>query len=82
MLKIHVGYERDTSSVKFMTISRQNSPEFLPGVSAGYCPEFWWLNMKWLEFRWGMHGRSVMVAVLETPCAIPPRNSNRWLNFI
>jgi hypothetical protein len=29
----------------------------------------------------GMHNRSVMVAMLGTPCAIPPRNSKRNGNF-
>jgi hypothetical protein len=37
--------------------------------------ELWWVNQEWLELRLGTHNRSVMVAVLGTHCAIPPRNS-------
>jgi hypothetical protein len=35
-----------------------------------------WMNHEWLYLRWGTHNRSVMVAVLGTPCAIPSCNSN------
>jgi hypothetical protein len=44
----------------------------LPDVSAGYCQGR--LVDESGVIR--MHNRSEMVAVLGTPCAIPPRNSN------
>jgi hypothetical protein len=37
MLKNPAEYKRDTSSAKFMAISRQVSSVTLPSVSAGYC---------------------------------------------
>jgi hypothetical protein len=38
--------------------------------------DVWWMNHKFLELRYGTHNRSEMVAVLGTPCAIPPISSN------
>jgi hypothetical protein len=37
--------------------------------------DLWWMNQKLLELRWGTHNRLVMVAVLWTHCAVPPRKS-------
>jgi hypothetical protein len=37
MLKSHAEYERDISSAKFTSISRQVSPDSLLNVSAGMC---------------------------------------------
>jgi hypothetical protein len=44
--------------------------------------ELWWMNQEWLELRWGHTiDQSVMVAMLGTPCAIPPRNSILFVKY-
>jgi hypothetical protein len=72
------------SQQKFTAICSLVSPAFLTGVSAGY-------SQTALVDEWGMittqmetQNRSVTVAMLRTPCAIPPRysNSNSKLQFL
>jgi hypothetical protein len=46
MLKKPAEYERDNSSVKFKTISRQDSPDSLVGVSAGISKDLLWDNQE------------------------------------
>jgi hypothetical protein len=38
--------ERDTLLAKFMAISYQVFSASLPGVSAGYARELWWMNQE------------------------------------
>jgi hypothetical protein len=45
---------------------------FLIGMVRG----LWWMNQELLELGWGTQNRSGVVAVLGTPCTMPPRNSN------
>jgi hypothetical protein len=54
---------------------------FLPDVSAGYCQRVLADGSRMIIIiiiitQVETHNRSVMVTVLRTPCAIPPRNSN------
>jgi hypothetical protein len=56
-----------------------NAPSFsalLPDVSAGYCQGCLVDESGVIRTQIRMHNRSETVAVLGTPCTIPPRNSN------
>jgi hypothetical protein len=55
---------------------RQVSPASLPNISAGYCQRAVVDELGKSRTQMGTHNRSVMVAVLGAPYAIPPRNSN------
>jgi hypothetical protein len=61
-------------------LHRQNSlacPALLLDVSVGYW-QMWWMNQEWLELRWAMHIRLVMVKVHGTPCVVPPCSNKIW----
>jgi hypothetical protein len=76
MLKYSAEYERDTSQAKFMAISHQVSLASLPDVSACYCRRYLMDELGMIRTQMGTHNKSEIVAVLGTPCAIPPRNVN------
>jgi hypothetical protein len=75
MLENSTGRKRDHSSAKFTAISRQVSPASPPDVSAGNCQRALVDESGIIRTQMNTHNRSVMVAVLGTLCAIPPRNN-------
>jgi hypothetical protein len=76
MLKTPAEYERDISLAKFTDINAK----FLLlhyEVSVGYCHRTLVDGSGMIRTQIGKHSRSVMVAVYDTPRAIPPRNNNQ-----
>jgi hypothetical protein len=67
---------RDTSQTKFTAICRQVSPAYHQYVCAVYGQTPLVHESGMIRTQMGTHNTSGMVAVLETPCVIPPRNSN------
>jgi hypothetical protein len=63
---------RDTSPAKFAVISRKVSLASLADISAGYCQIALVDGSGIIRTQMGTHNRSEVVAVLGTPCAIPP----------
>jgi hypothetical protein len=76
MLKNPAEYGRDTTSEQVMTISHQASLALLLGVSTGVCKRDLVDESGMIRTQIGMHNRSLMPAVLGTPFAILPHNSN------
>jgi hypothetical protein len=72
--------EIDTSSAKFKDMSRQVSPASLLHASAGNYQTAVVDESEMIRTQMGKQNRSEMVAEHETPCTIPPRNtnSNTW----
>jgi hypothetical protein len=58
-----------------MAISRHASPPSLPDLSAAYCQRPLVDESGMIKTQIGTHNTSEMVALLGTPCAIPPHNS-------
>jgi hypothetical protein len=79
MLKNPAGFKRENSSVKFTAISRQVSPDSLLGACWDI-PESSGGRIRSDENSDVEHTvDQKMVAVLGTPCAIPPLNSNQYI---
>jgi hypothetical protein len=51
------------------------SPPSLPYVSVGYCERGLVVGIGIMRTQTEMHNRSETVAILGTPCAVPPHNS-------
>jgi hypothetical protein len=77
MLKIHAEYKKDISSAKFTVLSRQISSDSLLAVSDGMCQRALVVKSGIIRTERGRTIYQKMVAVHETLCTIPPRNSSQ-----
>jgi hypothetical protein len=78
MLKIPAEYESNISSTKLTAISRQVSPYIATRNLYLLLPDIYGGKSEIIRTQMRAYNRSEMFAVLETPCAIPSHNSNKY----
>jgi hypothetical protein len=81
MLKIPAEYESNISSTKLTAISRQVSPYVATRYLCLLLPDIYGGKSEMIRTQMRAHNRSEMVAVLETPYAIPSHNSNKYIRI-